>query len=147
MNVSGNVHLHGREASEYKKTLSRRLSDVSVRPGNLGGCATEDSIMLGSGMSNSMAVGPVAGRRPKVSLKQGRSLMDWIRLGASGRDIQGFGGKFHTVTMEELAKHSQVDDCWMLLRGINFRVLVLVFVFTRLRVFLLLAMRSWYHVT
>ncbi|XP_065057576.1 cytochrome b5 reductase 4-like [Rhopilema esculentum] len=72
--------------------------------------------MLGSGI-NKKSVGPVAGQRPKVALQPGRSLMDWIRLGASGQDLQGFSGVIKEVTMEELKKHNKVDDCWMLLRG------------------------------
>lgn len=76
--------------------------------------------MLGTGINGSTtSVGPVAGKRPKVALQPGRSLMDWIRLGSSGKDIQGFGGNKMTVTMEELAKHDTEDDCWMLLRGMN----------------------------
>ena len=72
--------------------------------------------MLGSGI-NKKSVGPVAGKRPKVALQPGRSLMDWIRLGASGQDLQGFSGVNKEVTMVELKKHNKVDDCWMLLRG------------------------------
>lgn len=76
--------------------------------------------MLGTGINGSTtSVGPVAGKRPKVALQPGRSLMDWIRLGSSGKDIQGFGGNKMTVTMEELAKHDTEEDCWMLLRGMN----------------------------
>ena len=75
--------------------------------------------MLGSNINvgNTSSLGPVAGKKPKVALKPGRSLMDWIRLGASGKDLQGFGGHLRTVSMEELAKHNTENDCWMLLRG------------------------------
>ena len=55
--------------------------------------------------------------RNKVALKPGRSLMDWIRLGNSGKDLQGFGGKFHKVSEEELAQHNTIDDVWICLRG------------------------------
>ena len=44
--------------------------------------------------------------------------MDWIRLGNSGKDLQGFAGKFHKVSTEELAQHNSVDDAWICLRGI-----------------------------
>eukprot|EP00794_Sanderia_malayensis_P000417 gene417-1053_t len=91
--------------------LASRSSEVNEKP---------DSDMLGEGINNSSntnTVGPVAGKRPKVLLKRGRSLMDWIRLGTSGSDLQGFGGKLKTVSMKELAKHNKEDDCWMLLRG------------------------------
>lgn len=43
--------------------------------------------------------------------------MDWIRLGNSGKDLQGFKGKFHKVSVEELAQHNSVDDAWICLRG------------------------------
>ncbi len=57
------------------------------------------------------------GRSGKVDLKPGHSLMDWIRLGKSGKDLTGVGGEKLTVTMDELLKHSTTDDCWMVLRG------------------------------
>lgn len=76
-----------------------------------------NSEMLGSNLKENMTVGPVAGKRPKVALKPGRSLMDWVRLGLSGRDLQGQGGRIRKVTMEELGKHNKEDDCWTLLRG------------------------------
>ncbi|XP_071112428.1 cytochrome b5 reductase 4-like [Haliotis cracherodii] len=59
---------------------------------------------------------PSAGRN-KVALKPGRSLMDWIRLGRSGQDLTGVGGKVLEVSSEELAKHSRPEDSWIALRG------------------------------
>ncbi|XP_060077793.1 cytochrome b5 reductase 4-like, partial [Ylistrum balloti] len=55
--------------------------------------------------------------RNKVALKPGRSLMDWIRLGNSGKDLTGVGRKVLEVTPEELAKHATTDDAWIALRG------------------------------
>ena len=55
--------------------------------------------------------------RTKVALKPGRSLMDWIRLANSGKDIQGFHGRSVGISKEELSKHNRVDDCWMAIRG------------------------------
>jgi cytochrome b involved in lipid metabolism len=49
--------------------------------------------------------------------------MDWIRLGNSGKDLQGFGGKFHKVSTAELAGHNSIDDVWICLRG---RILYLI---------------------
>ena len=58
--------------------------------------------------------------RNKVSLKPGHSLMDWIRLGNSGNDLQGFGGKFHKVSSDELARHNTEHDVWISIRGLFF---------------------------
>lgn len=55
--------------------------------------------------------------RAKVALKPGRSLMDWIRLGNSGKDLTGVGGIRRAVSFEELGKHNKEDDCWIVIRG------------------------------
>uniref|UniRef100_A0A8D0L4I6 Cytochrome b5 reductase 4 n=1 Tax=Sphenodon punctatus TaxID=8508 RepID=A0A8D0L4I6_SPHPU len=63
-----------------------------------------------------------AGGRSKVPLKPGRSLMDWIRLTKSGKDLSGLKGKLIEVTEEELAKHNKKDDCWICIRGLVYNV-------------------------
>ncbi|KAM9156112.1 cytochrome b5 reductase 4-like isoform 3-T3 [Pangshura tecta] len=63
-----------------------------------------------------------AGGRSKVPLKPGRSLMDWIRLSKSGKDLTGLKGRLIEVTEEELAKHSKKDDCWICIRGLVYNV-------------------------
>ncbi|XP_053671048.1 cytochrome b5 reductase 4 [Anopheles nili] len=55
--------------------------------------------------------------RNKTALKPGHSLMDWIRLGNSGIDLTGVGGRITPVTHAELAKHNRPDDTWMAIRG------------------------------
>lgn len=48
--------------------------------------------------------------------------MHWIRLGNSGVDLAGTGGKVRPVSYAELAKHNKPDDIWMALRGKVFNV-------------------------
>ena len=55
--------------------------------------------------------------RAKVALKPGRSLMDWIRLGRSSQDLNGFNGKIMDISVEELAKHTKQEDAWIAIRG------------------------------
>lgn len=60
---------------------------------------------------------PSSVSRKKVGLKKGHSLMDWIRLGRSGKDLTGVGNRILEVTEEELARHKVEDDAWMAIRG------------------------------
>ena len=53
----------------------------------------------------------------QVPLKPGRSLMDWIRLTKSGKDLTGLKGRLIEVTEDELAKHNKKEDCWICIRG------------------------------
>uniref|UniRef100_A0AAR5QDZ7 Cytochrome b5 reductase 4 n=1 Tax=Dendroctonus ponderosae TaxID=77166 RepID=A0AAR5QDZ7_DENPD len=57
--------------------------------------------------------------RNKVALQPGRSLIDWIRLGTSGKDLTGLGSIAGTlsITKQELAKHNQKNDAWTAIRG------------------------------
>ena len=50
-------------------------------------------------------------------LKPGHSLLDWIRLGKSGKDLTGVMGRPRNVTTEELAKHNTESDLWMAVKG------------------------------
>ncbi|KAF4794715.1 Cytochrome b5 reductase 4 [Turdus rufiventris] len=61
-----------------------------------------------------------AGARSKVPLKPGRSLMDWIRLTKSGKDLTGLKGRLIEVTEDELSKHNKKEDCWICIRGLPF---------------------------
>ncbi|KAJ8411432.1 hypothetical protein AAFF_G00162400 [Aldrovandia affinis] len=60
--------------------------------------------------------------RNKVMLKPGRSLMDWIRVSKSGRDLTGLRGRLIEVTEEELRKHNTREDCWTCIRGMVYNV-------------------------
>ncbi|XP_037292954.1 cytochrome b5 reductase 4 isoform X2 [Manduca sexta] len=55
--------------------------------------------------------------RNKCALQPGHSLMDWIRLGNSGKDLTGVGGRIRPVTPSELALHNKQDDAWLAIRG------------------------------
>ncbi|XP_071597528.1 cytochrome b5 reductase 4 isoform X6 [Heliangelus exortis] len=58
----------------------------------------------------------------QVPLKPGRSLMDWIRLTKSGKDLTGLKGRLMEVTEDELAKHNKKEDCWICIRGFVYNV-------------------------
>ncbi|NXC68783.1 NB5R4 reductase, partial [Anhinga anhinga] len=58
----------------------------------------------------------------QVPLKPGRSLMDWIRLTKSGKDLTGLKGRLIEVTEDELAKHNKKEDCWICIRGFVYNV-------------------------
>lgn len=55
--------------------------------------------------------------RNKVALRPGFSLMGWVRHSAGAEDLSGIKGPRIEVTLEELKKHDQPDDCWMAIRG------------------------------
>ncbi|KAJ8005421.1 hypothetical protein DPEC_G00146480 [Dallia pectoralis] len=60
--------------------------------------------------------------RNKVVLKPGHSLMDWIRVAKSGKDLTGLRGRLLDVTEEELQKHNTREDCWTCIRGLVYNV-------------------------
>ncbi|CAK1555768.1 unnamed protein product [Leptosia nina] len=55
--------------------------------------------------------------RNKCALQPGHSLMDWIRLGNSGKDLTGVGGRIKPVSPSELALHNSINDAWLAIRG------------------------------
>ncbi|XP_068617947.1 cytochrome b5 reductase 4-like [Battus philenor] len=51
------------------------------------------------------------------SLKTGNGLIDWIRLGNSGVDLTGVGGRVRLIYLSELRRHNTKDDAWIAIRG------------------------------
>ncbi|XP_051576590.1 cytochrome b5 reductase 4-like isoform X2 [Myxocyprinus asiaticus] len=67
-------------------------------------------------------IAPAGQSRNKVVLKPGHSLLDWIRLTKSGRDLTGLRGRLIEVTEDELKKHNTRNDCWTCIRGVVYNV-------------------------
>ena len=59
-------------------------------------------------------------KKGRKNLGPGCGLLDWVRLGKSGKDLTGVNGATLCVTEEELAKHCTMDDAWTAIRGILF---------------------------
>lgn len=66
--------------------------------------------------------------RTKVALKPGYGLMGWVRFTSNSSNITGIQPKSgndprtNIITMIELSKHDQPDDCWIAIRGKVFNV-------------------------
>uniref|UniRef100_A0AAY5F0F6 Cytochrome-b5 reductase n=1 Tax=Electrophorus electricus TaxID=8005 RepID=A0AAY5F0F6_ELEEL len=74
------------------------------------------------GVSSQQRVAPLGQTRNKVALNPGHSLMDWIRLTKSGRDMTGLKGRLIEVTEEELKRHKTRNDCWTCIRGMVYNI-------------------------
>ncbi|XP_040573665.1 cytochrome b5 reductase 4 [Lepeophtheirus salmonis] len=61
--------------------------------------------------------------RNKTALQPGCSLMDWVALMNSGKDLTGTGGRMIKVTKEELKKHGPEDkEPWIALQGLVYNI-------------------------
>ncbi|XP_022916781.1 cytochrome b5 reductase 4 isoform X2 [Onthophagus taurus] len=83
-------------------------------------CRKKSEDVIPEVLDNFESRGVVTGNpRNKCALQPGHSLMDWIRLGSSGKDLTGVGSKAGqlTITLKELAQHSTETDVWLALRG------------------------------
>lgn len=62
--------------------------------------------------------------RTKVALKPGFGLMGWINYSSKAKDLSGVDAEHRNknITMEELKKHNQPNDCWISIRGKVFNV-------------------------
>ncbi|XP_034476439.1 cytochrome b5 reductase 4 [Drosophila innubila] len=79
--------------------------------------------LTGGSNGTSSGSGSATGNpRNKCALKPGYSLMSWVRLCNSGADLAGTGGRVVPVSRSELARHNQVNDAWMAIRGRVFNV-------------------------
>lgn len=115
------------------KPPTQNGNNLQLKPPAVASLAT-NSLQLPSSVpqkltsvSNGSASGTGSGSatgnpRNKCALKPGYSLMNWIRLCNSGADLAGTGGRVVSVSKSELAKHNQVNDAWMAIRGRVFNV-------------------------
>ncbi|OTF74277.1 cytochrome b5 reductase 4-like protein [Euroglyphus maynei] len=61
--------------------------------------------------------------RTKVALKPGYGLMGWVRFTSNAKNLKELQPKSvvdpqtNIITMNELSKHDQPDDCWIAIRG------------------------------
>ena len=65
--------------------------------------------------------------RNKVALAKGYSMMDWLRLTKSRKDLSGVGGprvngKMREVSRKELKRHRRRHDAWLAINGLVFNV-------------------------
>ncbi|XP_065089720.1 cytochrome b5 reductase 4 isoform X2 [Ochlerotatus camptorhynchus] len=81
------------------------------------GTVSEDDWEEGETDADADAGSDEGNPRNKTALKPGHSLMHWIRLGNSGVDLAGTGGKVRPVNYAELAQHNKPDDIWTAIRG------------------------------
>lgn len=90
--------------NESKTSSTSNLSALEIKP-----IKSLNSNATGSG-------------RTKVELRPGHSLMDWIRLTNSGKDLtcNSFGKR--KVTGIELAQHNRLDDAWTSIEGNVFNI-------------------------
>eukprot|EP00731_Ephydatia_muelleri_P032313 Em0023g820a len=61
-------------------------------------------------------------KKSRKNLGPGCGLLDWVRLGKSGKDLTGVNGASLCVTEEELAKHCTMDDAWTAIRGVVYNI-------------------------
>ncbi|ORZ31890.1 cytochrome b5-like heme/steroid binding domain-containing protein, partial [Catenaria anguillulae PL171] len=73
---------------------------------------------ISSAQRVSSGTAPGSGRN-KVALEPGHSPLDWAQYKNSGQDLTGIpaGQPRVRLTMDEVAKHKSVDDCWTVLNG------------------------------
>lgn len=99
------------------------VSSLATNSLQLPSSAPQTLTTVSNGNASGSGSGSATGNpRNKCALKPGYSLMNWIRLCNSGADLAGTGGRVVPVSSAELAKHNQVNDAWMAIRGRVFNV-------------------------
>jgi len=101
-----------------RQVLSRPKSS-QARKGSAEATGTGSKVT--AGVTDTMLAAPTGSAtgnpRNKVGLTPGHSLLDWIRLGKSGKDLTGVGGRQLDVTTDELGRHCKQEDVWTAVRG------------------------------
>ena len=114
-----------KQANKPQKTMSIRFNlpgfkrnekEISTSPPSiLAAQSSQDLLTVTTGTSEPVSSNPVD--KKKVQLGKGFSLMDWVRLTKQSADLAGNKGIQQVITLDELAKHSTENDCWMAIQG------------------------------
>ncbi|KAL7288406.1 hypothetical protein TKK_0017495 [Trichogramma kaykai] len=121
------------------QNIDKEVKKMDMKPPSTIGLLVKNSALLPAGIvqinksPNSLQPGKndnlpkssgsaTGNPRNKTALAPGHSLMDWIRLGNSGIDLTGVGGRLQTVTPTELVKHNKIDDAWIAIRGTVYNI-------------------------
>uniref|UniRef100_UPI00358F3C3C cytochrome b5 reductase 4 n=1 Tax=Myxine glutinosa TaxID=7769 RepID=UPI00358F3C3C len=100
-------------------TKATTPSDPSVGPGSV--LAKPTSLCFPT-VNSAQRVASGVQSRTKVPLKAGRSLMDWMQLCRSRKDLSGRGGRLCPISTAELARHNQSHDCWISVHGLVYNI-------------------------
>ncbi|XP_011502582.1 PREDICTED: cytochrome b5 reductase 4 [Ceratosolen solmsi marchali] len=130
-NVGATTTLTTLEFRDRIKNLNTKSSNSSavnllatntlLLPSEIIHAKLQDTVLIQAPSTSSSASSTEIPRN-KIALARGHSLMDWMRLGASGQDLSGVGSQFLVVTPSELAKHNKQNDAWIAIRGIVFNI-------------------------
>jgi cytochrome-b5 reductase len=126
--------------NKIKKELVVDVQRLSVNPANFSGTenpfqsSQRDATMLGvpaptasntsspnSGASSRVANATGSGRN-KVALAPGHSIMDWIRLTNSGKDLTCGRLGVAKISGTELQQHNSSKDAWTAINGVVYNI-------------------------
>lgn len=103
--------------------LSGAINSLSALPASCPMSKCAGSNLLPQAVKNANGAAAKAENKAKPArrgkLGPGCSLLDWIRLCRSKKDLGCNGGKPRPVTEEELAQHNSPDDAWTAIRGMH----------------------------